>query len=202
MVYLLNWQKVLEVWFTSPTYLGPSVSTILLSTRESVSKLEVVILGIDQEARKLSLGHKQIEEDPWDTFESVFPKGSEHQGTIIKRDDKGGIVALPYGLEAFAPNKHLRKEDGTYAQLDETITFRIREFDRNDKRIIVSHSDSWKVKKEEQFEQERRQKQNERKQTSERVRKVNKQTDRTTLGDLSVLSELKKQMEQSEDDNK
>ncbi|MGB0931946.1 MAG: 30S ribosomal protein S1 [Chitinophagales bacterium] len=161
-------------------------------------QLEVVILGIDQEARKLSLGHKQIEEDPWDTFETVFPRGSEHTGTIIKRDDKGGIVALPYGLEAFAPNKYLKKEDGSNAQLDETLTFRIREFDRNDKRIIVSHADSWKLKKDEQYEQERQQKQTERKQTSERVRKTNKQSDKTTLGDLSVLSQLKKQMEEDE----
>ncbi len=158
-------------------------------------QLEVVILGIDQEARKLSLGHKQIEEDPWDTFETVFPRGSVHKGTIIKRDDKGGIVALPYGLEAFAPNKHLRKEDGASARLDETLDFRIREFDRNDKRIIVSHSDSWKVRKDEERDQERQQKQQERKRTSDRVRKTNKQTDRTTLGDLSVLSELKKKME-------
>ncbi|MEZ4886151.1 MAG: 30S ribosomal protein S1 [Chitinophagales bacterium] len=164
-------------------------------------QLDVVILGIDQEARKLSLGHKQIEEDPWDTFETVFPKGSEHTGTIIKRDDKGGIVALPYGLEAFAPNKHLRKEDGSYAQLDETLVFRIREFDRNDKRIIVSHSDSLKAKKDAEFEEEREKQQEERKQTTERVRKVNTQADRTTLGDLSVLSDLKKQMEESEDDN-
>ncbi len=161
-------------------------------------QLEVVILGIDQEARKLSLGHKQIEEDPWDTFETVFPRNSEHQGTIIKRDDKGGIVALPYGLEAFAPNKYLRKEDGSYAELDETITFSIREFDRNDKRIIVSHTDSWRAKKDEEHKQEREKKQTERKQTSDRVRKVNKQNDKTTLGDLSVLSQLKKQMEDEE----
>jgi len=164
-------------------------------------QLEVVILGIDQEARKLSLGHKQIEEDPWDTFETVFPRNSEHQGTIIKRDDKGGIVALPYGLEAFAPNKFLRKEDGSYAQLDETITFSIREFDRNDKRIIVSHSDSWRAKKDEEYRQEKEHKKTERKQTSDRVRKVNKQADKTTLGDLSVLSQLKKQMEETEEDN-
>ena len=163
-------------------------------------QLEVVILGIDQEARKLSLGHKQIEEDPWDTFENVFPRGSEHTGTIIKRDDKGGIVALPYGLEAFAPNKHLRKEDGSYAQLDETLEFRIREFDRNDKRIIVSHSDSLKAKKDEEYEAEREKKSAVRKETTSRVRKMNKQTDRTTLGDLSVLSELKKKMEKSEDE--
>src|SRR6187431_237949 len=101
--------------------------------------LQVQILDIDRENRKLSLGHKHVEENPWDTFENVFPVGSYHEATVIKRDDKGAIVQLPYGLEAFSPSRHLRKENGKLAEVDETLTFKVIEFNRDDKRIMVSH---------------------------------------------------------------
>ena len=101
--------------------------------------IEVVILETDHENRKLSLGHKQIEENPWDTFSKVFPVGSYHEATIVKKDDKGAIVQLPYGLEAYSPIRHIKKEDGTMASIDETLTFKVIEFNRDDKRIMVSH---------------------------------------------------------------
>ena len=100
---------------------------------------QIQILDIDRENRKLSLGHKHVEENPWDTFENVFPVGSYHEATVIKRDDKGAIVQLPYGLEAFSPSRHLRKENGKLAEVDETLTFKVIEFNRDDKRIMVSH---------------------------------------------------------------
>jgi len=98
--------------------------------------IDVTILEIDQDSRKLSLGHKQLEENPWDTFENVFPVGSYHEATIIKKNDRGGVVQLPYGLEAYAPIKHLRKEDGSTASADETLTFKVIEFNRDDKRKL------------------------------------------------------------------
>ncbi len=169
-------------------------------------KLDVVVLEIDQEARKLSLGHKQIEEDPWDTFAEVFPVGSKHQGTIIKKDDKGAIVSLPYGLEAFAPNRFLKKEDGASAQLDETMDFSIREFDRNDKRIIISHMDVWKVPTAEELKESASKssgggkKRRDRSQGSGGGGRVmtGPKVEKSTLGDLGVLGNLKKEMEKSE----
>ncbi|HMP29694.1 MAG TPA: 30S ribosomal protein S1, partial [Saprospiraceae bacterium] len=103
-------------------------------------KLDVAILELDVDNRKLSLGHKQVEENPWDTFENVFPVGSYHEATITKKDDRGATVQLPYGLEAYAPIRHIKKEDGSNANVDETLTFKVIEFNRDDKRIIVSHS--------------------------------------------------------------
>ncbi|MFN5788682.1 MAG: 30S ribosomal protein S1, partial [Bacteroidota bacterium] len=102
-------------------------------------KIDVQILDVDAESRKLSLGHKQLEENPWDTFENVFPVGSYHEATILRRDDRGAIVQLPYGLEAFAPIKHIRKEDNSLAEPEETLTVKVIEFNRDDKRILVSH---------------------------------------------------------------
>ncbi|MCG8331685.1 MAG: 30S ribosomal protein S1, partial [Chitinophagales bacterium] len=102
-------------------------------------QIDITILDIDQDSRKLSLGHKQLEENPWDTFENVFPVGSFHEATIIRREDRGAIVQLPYGLEAFAPIKHIKKEDGNLAEVDETLMVKVIEFNRDDKRILVSH---------------------------------------------------------------
>src|SRR5690606_26654216 len=102
----------------------------------SVGKeINVIILETDKEERKISLGHKQLEENPWDTFENVFPVGSYHEATILRKDDRGATVQLPYGLEAFAPIKHIKKEDGAMAEVDETLTFKVLEFNRDDKRI-------------------------------------------------------------------
>ena len=160
--------------------------------------LEVMVLEIDKEGRKIALGHKQLEEDPWDTFESVFPVNSVHQATLLRRDDKGGIVQLPYGLEAFAPNKHLKKEDGTMLEADETADFKILEFDRDDKRIIVSHSRVYSDQVREAEVTEKKNKQTQAKRTSRKVDEINRRSERSTLGDLGVLEGLKEKMEESE----
>ena len=161
-------------------------------------QLEVVILDIDKEARKLSLGHKQIEEDPWDTFENVFPVGSQHDATIIKRDNKGAIVSLPYGLEAFAPGKFLKKEDGSYAELEDTLPFVVIEFDRNDKKIVVSHSDVYKANKKMEEAKQKLAESKEAKETRTAIDKLNATTDTGTLSELSALSELKNKMDSEE----
>jgi small subunit ribosomal protein S1 len=105
--------------------------------------IDVVIMGIDKDNRKLQLGHKQLEEDPWNALQDTFAIGTIHEGTVIRRDDKGALVQLPYGLEGFAPNRHLTKEDGKSIGADETNKFMVIEFDRNEKRIVLSHSRIW-----------------------------------------------------------
>lgn len=159
------------------------------------NSLDVVVLDIDNDNRKLTLGHKQIEEDPWDTFENVFPVGSVHEATLLHSDDKGGIVLLPYGLEAFAPKKHLAKESGGFVAADEKNQFRVIEFNRNEKRIIVSHARIWEEAKQEAVEGEKKEKRAERESTSKTVKNLQKNVEKTTLGDLSALSELKEKMD-------
>src|SRR5579863_6640468 len=114
--------------------------------------IEVIILGIDKDNRKLQLGHKQLEEDPWNALEQTFAVGSIHEGTVTRKDEKGAIVQLPYGLEGFAPNRHLAKEDGKQVMADETTQFMVIEFDRNEKRIVLSHTRIWEQAKTEEKE--------------------------------------------------
>ncbi len=158
------------------------------------NEIDIQILEIDMEGRKLSLGHKQLEENPWDTFENVFPVGSYHEATIIKKDDRGAIVSLPYGLEAFAPMKHIRKEDGNSAELDETLTFKVIEFNRDDKRIIVSHLRYLDDIRREAEDEVRKGKQVERNKTRAAIKKQQSSVERTTLGELDVFSQLKEQL--------
>lgn len=160
--------------------------------------LDVVILNIDFEDRKLTLGHKQIEEDPWNTFESIFNVGSLHEGTIIKKDENGAIVSLPYGLEGFAPFKHLAKADGKIAENDEKLSFKVIEFDRKDKRLIVSHRSFVEDSNRAEEVVQKNEKVKERKSTQDVIKNVNKQVEKTTLGDLGVLEELKEKMQNSE----
>jgi len=160
--------------------------------------IEIVILDIDKESRKLSLGHKQIEENPWDTFESVFPVGSYHEATILRRDDRGAIVQLPYGLEAYAPINHIRKEDGNLAEVDESLTVKVIEFNRDDKRILVSHKRYLEDIRREADEQVKREKTKERKQTRAAVKKQQDNVERSTLGDLAELSQIKEQLDTGE----
>ena len=157
--------------------------------------LDVVVLDIDNENRKLTLGHKQIEEDPWDTFESVFPIGSVHEATVLSADDKGAVVLLPYGLEAFAPKKHLAKEAGGFLAADDKAEFKVLEFNRNDKRILVSHARIWEDVKRDAEDGERKEKKVEREKTAKTVKTLQKNVEKTTLGDLGVLSQLKEKME-------
>lgn len=162
-------------------------------------QLEVVILDIDQENRKLSLGHKQIEEDPWDTFENVFPIGSQHEGTIVKKEDKGAIVQLPYGVEAFAFNKQLKKEDGSMAQVDETLNFYISDFNRDDKRILVSHSAIERRERAATERRERNERDGERREARSYITKNNSSNDKATLADSNdILADLKRKMEEQE----
>jgi small subunit ribosomal protein S1 len=164
--------------------------------------LQVQILDIDRENRKLSLGHKHVEENPWDTFENVFPVGSYHEATVIKRDDKGAIVQLPYGLEAFSPSRHLRKENGKLAEVDETLTFKVIEFNRDDKRIMVSHL---RYLEDIQREAEEVVKDERRKQTGEVKQQIKEQQGKyepTTLGDMAMFSQLKEQLADAKADAK
>jgi small subunit ribosomal protein S1 len=160
--------------------------------------LNVVVLEIDNENRKLSLGHKQNEEDPWDTFESVFPEGSTHEATVLNVEDKGAIVLLQYGLEAFAPTRHLVKEDGSSLKSDDKADFVVLEFNRNDKRIIVSHTKLHTEKVAEEKRATDKSNKADKDKTQKAVKKMQSHIEATTLGDLDVLSELKEKMQASE----
>ena len=157
--------------------------------------MDVVVLDIDEENRRLSLGHKQLEENPWDVFESIFTIGSIQQGTIISSGDKGVVVSLPYGVEGFCPNRHLKKEDGGNAKMDETIDFKVIEFSKENKKIILSHSRIWEDKVAAEREVEVEAKEKAAKSTKRAVKQINDNVERTTLGDLDVFAELKEKME-------
>jgi len=161
-------------------------------------KIDVVVLDVDQEIRRLSLGHKQLEENPWDVFESIFTVGSIQQGTIISTSDKGVIVSLPYGVEGFCPNRHLKKEDGTTAKVDETLDFKVIEFSKENKKIILSHSRIWEDKQNAATEAETAEKEKAAKNTKRAVKQINENVERTTLGDLDVLAALKENLEKEE----
>jgi len=161
-------------------------------------KLNVIVLELDVENRKLSLGHKQLEENPWDTFETVFTIDSIHEGTVLKVTDKGAIVALPYGVEGFAPTKHLVKEDGKSVKADETADFKIIEFNKENKRIVISHSRIWEDARADARVQDFENRKKEAKSASNAVKKVKDSVEKSTLGDLSVLAQLKEQMEGAE----
>lgn len=162
-------------------------------------EIEVSILSIDKENRKLSLGHKQLEDDPWNTFEGIFPIGSHHEGTVIRKDDKGAVVQLQYGLEAFAPARHLRKEDETIIGVDETLPFVIIEFDRNDKRIMVSHSKVWEQTKADEKEAEHKSAQADADNTKKAVKNIQAKVEKATLGDLGALADLKNKLKNEEE---
>ena len=157
------------------------------------NEIEVQVLEIDKDNRRLSLGHKQLEENPWDVFETIFTVGSVHEGTITELMDKGAVIALEYGVEGFATPKHLIKEDGTQAKLDEKLNFKVLEFNKDSKRIILSHSriaeDATKAETKAQ------------KSTAKKARKEEEQpqltqnVEKTTLGDLGALQALKEQLQ-------
>ena len=159
------------------------------------AELQVIVLGVDKETRKLSLGHKQIEEDPWNTFENVFPIGSKHEGVMIRKEEKGGIIQLQYGLEAFAPTRHLKKSDEKMIAVDETNEFIILEFDRNEKRIMVSHSKVWETIIETEKEGARQEANAEIDNTKKAVKNLQSKVEKATLGDIGALADLKKKME-------
>ena len=153
--------------------------------------IEVVVLEIDKENRRLSLGHKQLKENPWDVFETIFTVDSVHEGTITEIFDKGAVVALPYGVEGFATPRHLVKEDGSQAKVDEKLEFKVIEFNKAAKRIIVSHS---RVFEDAQKSEEKAKKNAEEKSTKKAVKQVKEKLEKTTLGDITELAALKEQM--------
>jgi small subunit ribosomal protein S1 len=157
--------------------------------------IDVIIMSIDKENRKLQLGHKQIEEDPWNSLEETFPVGSIHEGTVTRRDDKGATVQLPYGLEGFAPARHLRREDDKLIGLDEIAPFMVIEFDRNDKKIILSHSRIWEKERADEKNAQLNEKRADAETTKKAVKNIQSKVEKTTLGDLGVLADLKKKMD-------
>jgi len=161
-------------------------------------KLDVVVLELDIDNRKLSLGHKQLEENPWDTFETIFTLGSIHEGTVLKVTDKGAVVALPYGVEGFAPTKHIVKEDGKSLKVDDVAEFKIIEFNKDSKRIVISHARIWEEARDEVRHQENESRKKDAKAQVNAVKKVKDSVEKSTLGDLSVLAQLKEQMEGAE----
>ncbi len=165
-------------------------------------ELEVVVLELDEENRKLSLGHKQLEENPWDTFETIFTLDSIHEGTVIKVGEKGNIVALPYGVEGFSPAKHSIKEDGSPLKLDEVADFKIIEFNKDNKRVVISHSRIWEDQRAEARMEDFNNRKKEAKAASSAVKKVKESVEKSTLGDLDVLAQLKQQLEGEESRSK
>jgi small subunit ribosomal protein S1 len=157
-------------------------------------KLDVVVLEVDAENRRLSLGHKQLEENPWDTFETIFTIGSRHEGTVTSINDKGATVQMQYGVEAFAPNRHTKKEDNTPMKEDEVYEFEVIEFSKDSKRIIISHTNLWKTTEKSDKDGGKPT----RKGSSKGVKKLNQSSERTTLGELDALTELRAQFEKAE----
>ncbi|MBL7936272.1 MAG: 30S ribosomal protein S1 [Bacteroidia bacterium] len=158
-------------------------------------KLDVTVLEIDGENRRLSLGHKQLEDNPWDVFETVFTLDSVHQGTITSINDKGATVGLTYGVEGFCPSRHLNKADGTSAKLEEVLDFKVIEFSKEAKRIVVSHARLHEEVKDEVRKAEKATKAAESDDTKKAVKKVKDNQEKTTLGDISALSDLKDKMD-------
>ena len=153
------------------------------------------MLEIDRDNRRISLGHKQLEENPWDVFETIFGEGSVHQGTIIETKDKSGIVSLPYGVEGICPSKHLRKEDGSNAKIEETLDFKVIEFNKEAKKIVVSHT---RLFEEGEDKPSTKTAKKGGSTTSQAVKAINQNTEKSTLGDLDALAELKEKMEKGE----
>ncbi len=160
-------------------------------------ELEVVVLELDPDSRRLALGHKQLEENPWDTFETIFTTGSVHRCTVLSKNDKGATLELPYGLEGFSTLKNLAKEDGTVAEVGETLDFKVIEFSKDEKRIVLSHVKVYNDPEENRAKEKKSQ------QPRGNEKPQNKEPERgATLGDLGALAALKEQFEESNRKNK
>ena len=157
------------------------------------SEIDVTVLEIDKENRRLSLGHKQLEENPWDVFENLFSIDSLHEGTVVEVFDKGAVVALPYGVEGFVTPKHLVKEDGTMAKVDEKLEFKVIEFNKSAKKIILSHS---RISEDEKKASESPVRKNEGDNSRKSSKKAKPNVEKTTLGDITQLAALKEEMEE------
>ena len=164
--------------------------------------LEVVVLEIDKENRRLSLGHKQLEENPWNEFEGQFSIDSIHEGTVTELVDKGAIVSLTDSIEGFCPMKHLVKEDGTTAKVGEKLPFKVLEFSKATKRITLSHSRTFEDAKRAEYAAEKAEKKAAADANKSVVKKINASVEKTTLGDIAGLAELKAQMAAKEEEEK
>jgi small subunit ribosomal protein S1 len=153
--------------------------------------LEVVVLELDADNRRLALGHKQLEENPWDTFESIFEVGSVHRSTVLSKGDKFATLELPYGIEGIATIKNISKEDGSMAEIGESLDFIVLEFSKDEKKIVLSHTKVWQGGAIEE-------KKKPAPKAPEATTSKDKDADKTTFGDLDVLSALKEQMEDTE----
>ncbi len=158
-------------------------------------KMEVTVMEIDADNRRLSLGHKQLEENPWDVFETIFTEDSVHTGTVLSVNDKGAVIGLPYGVEGFNPSKHLIKADKTQAKAEEVLEFKVLEFSKDSKRILVSHARTHEEEKRAHEKTVKATKAAEQDETQKAVKKVKDTQEKTTLGDISALSDLKNEMD-------
>ena len=150
-------------------------------------KIDVVVLEVDSENRRLSLGHKQLEENPWDTFETIFYMHSKHEGTIVGVSDKGANVQLQYGIEGFAPKRHLVKENGGKLKDGEVLMFEVIEFNKDNKSIVLSHTNTWKAEDKSAKSDDH----SNRDKASKSAKNINKSNEKTTLGELDAFSDLK-----------
>ncbi|MFP5471906.1 MAG: 30S ribosomal protein S1 [Bacteroidia bacterium] len=157
-------------------------------------KLDVVVLELDRENRRLSLGHKQLEKNPWDIFEDTFVEGSVHQGTVIKIQDKSAIVELPHGLEGICPAKHTKKEDGSKLVVEDTVSFKIIEYNKDAKRIVVSHLLTFTEDAEGEISSKKPSAKKGAPKDNKALDQVNSQSEKSTLGDIDALAALKEQM--------
>jgi small subunit ribosomal protein S1 len=161
-------------------------------------KIDTLIMSIDKDNRKLQLGHKQLEEDPWNSLEDTFGVGTTHEGTVIKKDDRGALVQLAYGLEGYAPARHLFKEDGKQVQAEEHAQFVVIEFDRNEKRILLSHTRIWEQVIAEEKEVAKKEAVAEHEQTKKAVKNIQAKVEKSTLGDLGSLAEIRAKLDASD----
>ena len=161
-------------------------------------KIDVVVLDVDQAIRRLSLGHKQLEESPWEEYESVYTIGSVHDGTIVSMNDKGAVVALAEGIEGFASNRQLVKEDGSTPAVGDVLPFRVLEFNKASRKVTLSHTRTYSDAKKEEAAKEQKEQNAEANNTQKAVKKLKANLEKTTLGDISSLAALKSEMEKKE----
>ncbi|MCR5827151.1 MAG: 30S ribosomal protein S1 [Bacteroidales bacterium] len=161
-------------------------------------KIDVVVLDVDQAIRRLSLGHKQLEESPWEEYESVYTIGSVHDGTIVSLNDKGAVVALAEGIEGFASNRQLVKEDGSKPAVGDVLPFRVLEFNKANRKVTLSHTRTYSDAKKEEAAKELKEQNSEAANTQKAVKKLKANLEKTTLGDISSLAALKSEMEKKE----
>jgi small subunit ribosomal protein S1 len=157
--------------------------------------LDVVVLEINIENRRISLGHKQLEDNPWDTYETLFIEGNVYKGKVTEMFEKGALVVLDHDVEGFAPKRHLEKDNGSNAGVGEELDFKVLEFSKENKKILLSHTSTFK-------EEEKKAKNKAAKSTKKQVERIQESQQKSTLGDLDVLSELKDDITTKEKEKK